>query len=76
MHMMCPKTGQKISLKFKTIDERIDSMLPKNRGDAISPGFPEDEQKISSLGQWMMAVAVIHFLIGGRTRPRGSVPAS
>ena len=29
------------------------------------PFTPDDERKISSLGTWMMAVAVIHFIIGG-----------
>ena len=35
-----------LSLKFKTIDRRIESMLPDDRGTAIRPAFPEDEQKI------------------------------
>ncbi len=31
-----------LSLKFKNIDRRIDSMLPKDRGMAATPTFPED----------------------------------
>jgi hypothetical protein len=35
-----------LSLKFKTVDRRIDSMLPKDRGLAATPTFPEDFLKI------------------------------
>ena len=35
-----------LSLKFKTVDNRIDSMLPKDRGLAPTPTFPEDFLKI------------------------------
>jgi biopolymer transport protein ExbD len=35
-----------LSLKFKTIDRRIDSMLPKDRGLAPTPTFPEDFLKV------------------------------
>ena len=35
-----------LSLKFKTVDRRIDSMLPKDRGLAPTPTFPEDFLKI------------------------------
>jgi hypothetical protein len=35
-----------LSLKFKTIDSRIDSMLPKDRGLAATPTFPEDFLKV------------------------------
>lgn len=29
------------------------------------PFTPADEAKIASMGQWMMVVAIIHFVIGG-----------
>ncbi len=35
-----------LSLKFKTIDQRIESMLPKDRGLAATPTFPEDFLKV------------------------------
>jgi len=35
-----------LSLKFKTIDRRIESMLPKDRGLAPTPTFPEDFLKV------------------------------
>ncbi|MDF1702747.1 MAG: biopolymer transporter ExbD, partial [Planctomycetota bacterium] len=35
-----------LSLKFKTIDRRIESMLPKDRGLAATPTFPEDFLKV------------------------------
>lgn len=35
-----------LSLKFKTIDQRIESMLPKDRGLAPTPTFPEDFLKV------------------------------
>ena len=36
-----------LSLKFKTIDRRIESMLPKDRSVDVSvPQIPQDEQKI------------------------------
>ena len=35
-----------LSLKFKTVDRRIDSMLPKDRGLAPTPTFPEDFLKV------------------------------
>jgi hypothetical protein len=35
-----------LSLKFKTIDRRIDSMLPKDRGPNQVPAFPKDFQKV------------------------------
>ncbi|MDA1194370.1 MAG: biopolymer transporter ExbD [Planctomycetota bacterium] len=35
-----------LSLKFKTIDRRIESMLPKDRGLAPTPSFPEDFLKV------------------------------
>jgi hypothetical protein len=35
-----------LTLKFKTVDRRIDAMLPKDRGPAPQPAFVADEQKI------------------------------
>ena len=35
-----------LSLKFKTIDRRIESMLPKDRGLAPTPTFPPDFLKV------------------------------
>ena len=35
-----------LSLKFKTVDRRIESMLPKDRGLAPTPTFPEDFLKV------------------------------
>ncbi len=35
-----------LSLKFKTIDQRIESMLPKKKGLAATPDPVEDEDKI------------------------------
>ena len=35
-----------LSLKFKEIDRRIESMLPKDRGLAPTPTFPEDFLKV------------------------------
>jgi biopolymer transport protein ExbD len=35
-----------LSLKFKQIDRRIESMLPKDRGLAPTPTFPEDFLKV------------------------------
>ncbi len=35
-----------LSLKFKTIDQRIESMLPKTEGLEATPEFPPDEDKI------------------------------
>jgi len=35
-----------LSLKFKTIDQRIESMLPKKEGLAPTPDFAVDEDKI------------------------------
>ena len=35
-----------LSLKFKTIDRRIESMLPKDRGPSVSSPVPIDEHKI------------------------------
>ena len=35
-----------LTLKFKTLDRRIDSMLPKDRGLAPTPSFPPDFLKV------------------------------